>query len=47
MTSFGATTSQYFPAIRGSHTRAKAMHAFALQIAGLEGSFHGCILIDN
>lgn len=47
MTTFGATAGQYFAAVSRSHASAEAMHAFALQIAGLESSFHGGGLIDN
>jgi hypothetical protein len=41
LASLGATSVQDFPAALRGHTRAEAVRALTLQIAGLEGSFHG------
>jgi hypothetical protein len=38
---FGAAAGKNLASVRRGHTCAKAMRALAMQIAGLEGSFHG------
>jgi len=45
MTAFSTTTRQHFATIGGSHAGTETMDALALQIARLEGSFHGGIPI--
>src|SRR5690606_35024839 len=45
MTTLRATAGQHFATVGGSHASAETVNAFALQIAGLEGSFHGGDLI--
>ena len=45
LTAFGATTSQNQTAVFGSHTSTEAVVANALDVAGLECSFHDTNLL--
>jgi len=47
MTAFGTTAGQYFTAVLGSHTSTETVSALALQVTGLESSFHDTTALNS